>query len=131
MARVEAALYTILSGDVTITAQTSNRIYPDTLPQDCILPALTYFRVSTIREEAMGTDPGRATARFQISVWSTSAFTSGTIADLVRTALHRHIGVHAGVTITDLAIENEIATYDYDTEEHQIAMDFLIQHVEI
>jgi len=130
MARVEAALYTILSGDVTITAQTSNRIYPSYLPQDCILPALTYFRVSTIRESAMNIDPGISTTRFQVSVWSTLAQTAGTIADLVRVALHRHIGVHAGVTITDLAIENEIVTYDYDTEEHQVAMDFMIQHKE-
>ncbi len=131
MARVEAALYTILTGDATVTTQTSNRIYPVYLPQNCILPALTYYRVSTIREEAMHTDPGIATARFQVSAWATSALTAGTIADIVRTALHRHIGSHAGVVITDLAIENEITTYDPDTEEHQVAMDFLVQHQEI
>jgi hypothetical protein len=130
MARVEAALYSILSGTAAVTAQVSTRIYPSFLPQDTALPALTYFRVSTIREEAMNIDPGRATARFQVSVWTTSAYSAGTIADVVRTALHRTIGVYGGVTITDLAIENEVATYDFDTEEHQVAMDFLIQHVE-
>jgi hypothetical protein len=130
MARVEAALYSILSGTAAVTAQVSTRIYPSFLPQDTALPALTYFRVSTIREEAMNTDPGRATARFQVSVWTTSAYSAGTIADIVRSALHRNIGTYGGVTITDLAIENEVATYDFDTEEHQVAMDFLIQHVE-
>ncbi len=130
MARVEAALYTILSGDATVTAQVSTRIYPVYLPKNCVLPALTYYRISTIREESMSVDPGLATAHFQVSVWTTSAASGGTIADVVRTALHRHIGVHAGVTITDLAIENEITTYDFDTEEHQVAMDFLVQHIE-
>ncbi len=131
MARVEAALYSILSGDITITAQTSSRIYPVYLPQTCILPALTYFRISTVRESAMNTDPGLATARFQVSVWTTSAYSGATIADLVRVALHRHIGVHAGVTITDLAIENEITTYDFDKDEHQVAMDFMVSHLEV
>ena len=130
MARVEADLYSILSGDATVTGQVSTRIYPVYLPQNCILPALTYYRVSTIREQSMQEDPGWATTRFQVSVWTTSALTWGTVADIVRTALHRHVGIYAGVTVTDLAIENEITTYDFDTDEHQVAMDFMVSHLE-
>ena len=130
MARVEAALYSILSGSTAVTDQVSTRIHPVYLPQNCILPALTYYRVSTIREQSMQEDPGWSTTRFQVSVWTTSALTGGTVADIVRTALHRHVGIHAGVTVTDLAIENEITTYDFDTDEHQVAMDFMVSHLE-
>jgi hypothetical protein len=130
MARVEAALYSILAGSTAVTDQVSTRIYPYYLPQNCILPALTYWRVSTVREEAMHDDPGYSTARFQVSVWTTAALQGGTIADIVRTALHRHTGTHAGVQIVDLAIEGEMTTYDSDTEEHQVAIDFMIAHLE-
>ena len=101
------------------------------LPQNCIYPALTYFRVSTIREGAMSADPGYTTARFQVSVWATSPVTAGTIADNVRTLLHRKTGTYASVTIKNSAIDGEITTYDPETEEHQVALDFMISQVEV
>lgn len=130
MARIEAGIYAILSADANIVGQVSNRIYPSYLPQDCPLPAVSFWRISTIREQAMYADPNRATVRIQVSVWATTAYSAGTIAEYVRAALHRKIGLYGGVQITDLAIENEITTYDYDTEEHQVAIDFMVQHVE-
>ncbi len=130
MPRLEAAIYAILSADVDITAIVSTRIYPMFLPQDCPLPAITYFRVSTIRESSMHTDPGIATARIQVSCWARNAHDAGDLADKVRQGMHRYIGVIAGITIKDNAIENEISTYDPDTEEYQVALDFMVSHLE-
>ncbi len=130
MARLEVAVYTILSAATALTDHVSTRIYPDHLPQNCTYPAITFYRVDTVRESAFDTDPGIATSRFQVSVWSTSPVTSGDVADHVRTALHRTIGSYGGLTITDSAIDGEITTYDSETEEHQVAIDFMISQRE-
>lgn len=130
MPRLEVALYTILSASTALTDHVGTRIYPSYLPQNCTYPALTYWRVSTIRESAMNADPGISTARFQVSVWATSPVTAGDVADHVRTALHRTIGSYGGVTITDNAIDGEMTTFDPETEEHQVAIDFLISQQE-
>lgn len=130
MARLEEAVYTILTAATALTDHVSTRIYPSYLPQNCTYPALTYYRVSTIRESAMYADPNISTVRFQISAWSTSPVTAGAVADHVRSAMHRDIGSHAGLTIKDCYIDEEITTYDPDSEEHQVAMDFVIMQRE-
>jgi len=130
MPRLEAAIYTILSGTTALTDHVGTRIYPSYLPQNCTYPAMTYWRVSTIRESAMNADPGISTARFQVSVWATDPVTAGNVADHVRTAMHRTIGTYGGVKITDNAIDGEMITYDSETEEHQVALDFLVSQEE-
>jgi len=126
MARLEVAVYTILSAATALTDHVSTRIYPSFLPQNCIYPALTYYRVSTVRESAMYADPGISNVRMQVSAWSTSPVTAGAVADHVRSAMHRCIGSYGGLTVEDCYIDGEITTYDYDTEEHQVALDFMM-----
>lgn len=130
MARLEAAIYSILSTDLNIIALVGTRIYPLILPQDAILPAITYARVSTERESAFVTDPGLSTARIQVDIWATSALNGMAISEKVRVALHRYRGTITSVTIEESHIDNEILMYEPETEIYHIVLDFSILHQE-
>ena len=130
MARLEAAVYSILSNNTDVTGLVSTRIYPELLPQDCALPAVTYARISTMRHSAMEADPNFAETRMQISSWSSSFSVVQNLSDKVRLAFWRFTGSTASVTIEDVWPENETQLYDSVTETHQMAIDFMITHRE-
>lgn len=131
MARLEAAIYSILSNDANVIAIVSTRIYPLLLPQDADLPALTYSRISTERESAFMTDPGLSTARIQIDVWAETVADMMNLSEKVRAALHRYTpGTAGGCQIVESHIDNEISLYEPDTEVYHMVIDFMILHVE-
>ena len=130
MARLEAAIYSILSTDLDIIALVGTRIYPLVLPQDATLPAITYARVSTERESAFVTDPGLSTARIQVDIWGISALSVMAVSEEVRSALHRYRGTIASVQIDESHIDNEILMYEPETEIYHIVLDFMILHLE-
>ncbi len=130
MARLEAAIYSVLSADLGLTALVSTRIYPLLLPQNAILPALTYARVSTERESAFVSDPGLSTARIQVDVWADTVASVQNVAEEVRGALHRYRGTIATVVIEESHIENEIMMYEPETEIYHIVQDYMILHRE-
>lgn len=131
MARVEQAIYNILSNDADVIAVVGSKIYPSFVPQDKTLPAITYERVGTEREFAMLNDPGVSQARIEVTAISTSASTVGDLANKIRIALSRHIGSHASVVVKDIYIEDERQTYFVDLETYEIVMAYMVLHDEV
>jgi len=131
MARLEEAIYSILSSDASVTALVSTRIYPFFLPQECTLPAITFYRVSTDREYAFMTDPGYATVRISIDILGESASSTMSVAEVVRTALHRYKGTVAGVKIYECHIETENSIYEPETDVYRLIIDFMVSHYEL
>ena len=130
MARLEAAIYSILSGDAGVAALVSTRIYPFFLPQECNLPAITYYRAATDRESAFMTDPGYANVRISIDILAASASSAMDVAEAVRSALHRYRDTVAGVTIDECHIEMETSIYEPGTDVYRIVLDFMVSHYE-
>ena len=130
MARLEAAIYSILSADLGLTALVSTRIYLLFLSQNATLPALTYARISTERESAFVSDPGLSTARIQVDVWADTVVSVQNVAEEVRGALHRYRGTIVTVVIEESHIENEVMMYEPETEIYHIVLDFMVLHLE-
>jgi hypothetical protein len=130
MARVEEAIYNILSNDATITGYTSQRIYPMIIPQDAILPALCYERVSTMRHFSMSQDPNIAQTSIDVTVVSSSLGVANTIAEAVRNCLNRHTGSHASMIIDDIWIEDEREYYFQDIFNYEMILSFGVLHRE-
>ena len=130
MARVEAAIYSILSSNAGVVTLVSTRIYSLVIPQTCRMPAISYARVSTERESAFITDPGLSTARIQVDVWGETISSVQNISEAVRSALHRYKDTIASVVIDEIHIENETVMYEPETEIYHVALDFLVLHRE-
>ncbi len=81
----------------------------------------------------MGSDPGVARPRFQVSSWAkgTGGFASArAVGDQVRAALQRYRGTLGGTEILDSFLDDERHLYDGDLQLFQVSMDFLIWHRE-
>ena len=130
MAVVEEALFTRLSGFAGLTALVAARIYPVMLPQDVVLPAVSYRRIAGSRTSAMGSDTGLAHPRFEVNAWSQDYLTAKQVKEQLRAALQRWRGTVSGVEILDTFILGERDDYEPTTLTYQIPLDVQIHHRE-
>ena len=125
---IEATLYTRLSTFAGLTALVSTRIYPLICPQGVTYPAVTYQRISTMpREVAMGSDPGIARARIQVSAWGVTYSSVKAIADQIRLALERYNTT--GIFGTFIIAENDL--YDEEALKYGVAVDAEVMFSEV
>lgn len=133
MAVVEEAVKARLAAVAGVTALISTRVYPVKLPQSATLPAVTYQRVSTIRENAMGADPGVARTRLQVTSAATSYSALKGVTEAVRAALQRYSGTIGGVVVLDVFLDNETDLFgeeENDAGVYLTAQDFIVIHRE-
>lgn len=130
---LEEALYTYLSTYAGLIALTSTRIYPEEKPQNCIMPAVVYSRISTPREHTMGTDPGLASPRFQFTIYDTNHKNMLDVKAQIKAALQDYSGVMGGaggVTVQAVILDDENAGYDAETKQYYTDVDYIIWHLE-
>lgn len=134
MATVQDRLYAQLAASTGLTGLVSTRIYPTKLPQGVDLPAVTYFRVSGVREHAMASDPNVVHSLFQVSSWDDDPAGTRAVAAQVALALSRWSNTTGSPDILEIFIENEIdlweLTDDDDVGVYHTAQDFMVHHRE-
>jgi len=126
-------LYTHLSSYAGLSALVSSRIHPVIVPQEGILPAVTYHKVSGQRVHTFQADPGVAQPRFRISSWASGYSEAKDVADQIRNALQDFSGVMGGtggVPVPSVRLENERDKYECETGRYHVDVDFTIFHEE-
>ena len=129
---VEAEIYTRLSGYSALTDLVGTRIFPNQLPQNTTLPAITYHRVSGQRFSAMSGDSGVVKARFQFDIWGDGVKSYKPCIDIreaLRGALQRYSQT-TGTRIFDIYFLNEFEEYDKVTETQHLVIDYEINYKE-
>lgn len=103
---VEIALKNLLLGDAEITAMIGDRVYPVNLPQNGLLPAVTYRVISDMTEYNMEGPAGLARPRFQVTAWGETYDDVVALAKLVETRLSGFSGAAGGVIIPGIFKED-------------------------
>jgi len=117
---IESTLYTRLSTFSGLTALVSTRIYPLVCPQGVTYPAVVFQRISTMpREVAMGSDPGIARARIQVTAWGETYSAVKAIAEQIRLALERY----STTGLFDIYIIGENDLHDEEALKFGVAVD--------
>ena len=99
MADIASAVRAVLAGNGAVAALVSTRIYPDRLPQNVTLPAISYAIYSEDSIEAMGGMTGLAETIIEVRCWSSTRLQATAMSDAVRLALASYQGTSAGVVI--------------------------------
>lgn len=85
---LESDQYTYLTGVAGLVALISTRLYPQSIPQEPTLPAISYFRVDTpaiyVHNQATAI---AETPRFQYDCWATSHANMIAVADALKAEL--------------------------------------------
>lgn len=114
---IEQTLYAVLKNDSAVSALVGTRIYPLVMPQDGLLPAVVYQRVSTVPITSLDGDSGLDAVRMQSSCWATTYLGARILADAVR----------AAVTLNMPAVtEMDISDRDETTGHFRMLLDFRI-----
>jgi len=131
---IEKAIVSILQNDPSVSALVSDRIYAFRLPQNVVLPAITYFRVSTYRVVTHDqSSVGLSNPRFQFNLYSNSIDVCKQLALAVREAF---LGYQGEVTVTNkvsvyaILPESEIDIIEADLDLYYTVVDYKFSHNE-
>lgn len=67
---IEDEIFARLDGFAGLNALVGNRIFPNHLPQDVEMPAVSYFLIGAERSSSMGVDDGIVRSVYQFDAWS-------------------------------------------------------------
>jgi hypothetical protein len=110
----EAAIYGILSGDATLTALVSTRIYPEAAPQNAANPCIVYSE-STPEFNDNKSGVSRLDVNLvQVDIYASTISVRNTIGARVRTLLDRYSG-----TVNSINIQSMQCVYSYKTWEFE------------
>lgn len=123
---IESEVYDRLVGDAGVSAITT-RIYPARVPDKATLPVIRFFRLSTERPSAMGSDLGLAGASFQIDCWASTQAGMIALRDAVRQAMQRWRDAGGTPVIQDAFIEQEQDHgFEIDLQAYRGSVDVLV-----
>lgn len=100
----------------------ANRCYPLLLPQNPTLPAITFQKVSNVREQALPGDSALQHPRYQFSCWALTYGAAWAVAEQVRLAMQGLTAAGGGY------YENAVDLYDPETGWYQVAVDMTVWH---
>jgi hypothetical protein len=127
---MEGALIDLIKADSFIGAVVGARVYPLRLPQGSAMPAIVSTRVSGQPLYADDGEVGLQSARVQVDVWATTYTQAKDLAQLVRARLSAFSGVHDGVNISYIMLDEErdLSESGANASEYRmrVAMDFIV-----
>lgn|GEM_PF-2209334 len=126
---IEAAVLYILTHRAELTALVADRVYPQTLPQKPILPAITYTRTGTYQGYTKDGPEGAATPNFQVDIWNPDLVNARQVAAQVKAAMHAAWSTTvAGVRLGRIECTDDRDAYDQNVKVVGVTLDFSVQH---
>lgn len=130
---IEAEIFAQLDGFAGLSALVGNRIFPNHLPQNVEMPAVSFFLVGAERTSSMGVDDGIVRSLYQVDAWSGKHQddTSGgydemrSVAEQIRLALRRW-RTTSGTIVLDTFFQNAQDLYEDIIDTHRGLLEFEI-----
>lgn len=112
-------IYTELTGDAGLTALVSTRIYPNWMPQEASLPAVSYNLVSESVQNAVSGELGLRNYQFQFDCWGSSYGSAQSVAGALISAVQ-------GASLFKPYRLSQQDLYEPQTDTHRVSVDFSI-----
>ncbi|GAH78481.1 unnamed protein product [marine sediment metagenome] len=123
---IEETVVEMVLDDDKITGYIDDRFYPEKLPQDAVLPAIVYTKISAPEFH----DIDVAYPRFQFSCFSKDLLECKNMAIAVKELFQRYKGICEGCHILQGVYLDEVKLPD-DSGIHQIAVDIRVVYKKI
>lgn len=134
---IQEALYSYLSAYTALTTYTSNRVYPEYLPQAPKYPCVSYARISEEEVDTLEQPDTLIAPTFQVDCFATSAATANAMGVVVRAAFKNYSGLmggSSGVTVSAIdkvsSINNTYTDSDGRIIAHVVSADYQIWYQE-
>lgn len=125
MASIEEAIVDQLNGYAALTALVGSRVYPGLLPAAATLPAVTYTRISGVRDQPINSGaPINVSVRFQFDCWAGTYLESISVSDQVQAAM---LAIGNSVVPTgDVTIDIDFDSYDPEALRYRRVIDIIV-----
>jgi hypothetical protein len=133
MTLIAEALAARLAAFSGLAALVGTRIYARKLPQGPTYPAVTYYRVSGMREESLSGASGLAHPRYTVTAWATTYAGAQAVAEQVRLALecYRDTAPTYGVVVQSIVFLGDVdLQWDEELHLYAVAGDYEVWHEE-
>jgi len=127
---LEDGLQTFLVANAGVAALVIDRVQPFPLPQESVMPAITYRRIDAPRMMAHDGPTGFATARIQCDCWGKNYSQAKRTANAVRKACDGYVGLMGSVEIHETEAAGDIDDYEPQVELYRTVIDLVILHME-
>lgn len=119
--------------DTNIATKVSTRCYPQVLPQNPALPALTYSQVSAVRLYELLGEAGKVRLRISISSWATTHIGAHQLADAVRRRLSGFYGWMSDTNVGSVILDNELDLFEEEAGTvglYRVMQDYIVAQLE-
>ena len=130
MAHIATLTRAYLLANAPVAALIATRMYPLLLPQNAVLPAVTYQVISDVHELNQSEPGGLPVIRLQYTCWADSYLAAQTLAAAIRVALDGFTGVMGSGSVGYAALDNMVDDYEPDTKKYRVLVDMKIQRSE-
>jgi len=124
----ESVLRTVVLESPAVTAMIGARFTPEPLPQQSVLPACTYQRVS----QRIPDEIPFPTVRIQVTCWAATRNAARDLAEAVKKAVRLTgegwKGQRHGMAIKYMKPENDLDLIHPDTGRHTVPIDFKVTY---
>jgi hypothetical protein len=114
-------IYSRLINDAAVSAIISTRAYYVKMPDNPVLPAVTFQVTSGAHEENFLGSSRLRSPVVSIDSWATTARASAVLAEAVRRALHGYRGAFETLVVQNCLEWSEYDLYDPDVEIYHVA----------
>lgn len=133
---VEKTLRARLLSQAPVTTLVGTRIYPNGLPQDPVLPAVTYRRISGQHIHSHSGVSNLINARIQFNCYAAEMTGTGygvakSLAKAVRNALDSYVGADANADVRATLVLDDRDAEDTDRNQQFITLDVMVIYKEV
>lgn len=104
---IEPAIYNLLKDNTAVAAIVSTRIYPDYVPQNALIPAITYQQLSGTRDHTLTDSVDMVPSSWQLNCWEENMPDARSLANAVRVALDNYSGTKSSTVIQCIHLDDE------------------------
>ena len=112
MAEIEEAIRTRLTAFVGLTALISSRVYVDELPQNVTLSAVSYRKISDVKDHLLIGQSKLERPVFEFTSFALTKAVARSIANQLKAALSDYSGTLSGVVVQKIELQNEYANLE-------------------
>jgi hypothetical protein len=121
------SLFSFLAADAGIYDRCQS-IFPQTIPQNASLPAITYTLNSEERDQLMAGVGLLKTALIDIEAWHTDHRGAHELADAIETLLAGYRGEFGSKTAEHIRMERKFELFESDSGLYRVSQQFLIAY---
>lgn len=126
MTTIAEALRTYIISDVTVGALVSTRMYPNKLPQNPTMPAITYQYIGGDSVMSHDGASGLGNPIMQIDCWGSTYSEMDALFEAVRKRINGAKGTLSGVQTQGIFLARRRDLYEYETKLHRRSSDWSV-----